>query len=74
MNYDSGLSFGSERRFSSTYLLGGKLSNGFTVTPKYYGDRRVIEIAVATLGSVTIATLLKEVGRAAGAGSAVAAG
>ncbi|MBX3084580.1 MAG: AAA family ATPase [Anaerolineae bacterium] len=36
---------------AATYLLGGKLANGFTVTPKYYGDRRVIEIAVATLAT-----------------------
>jgi MoxR-like ATPase len=33
----------------ATYLLGGKLPNGFQVTPKYIGDRRVIETAVATL-------------------------
>jgi MoxR-like ATPase len=33
----------------STYLLGGKLKNGFEVTPKYIGSRRLIEIAVATL-------------------------
>lgn len=32
-----------------TYLLGGKLKNGFEVSPKYVGDRRLIEIAVATL-------------------------
>ncbi len=32
-----------------TYLMGGKLSNGFTVAPKYIGNRRLIEIAVATL-------------------------
>ena len=32
-----------------TYLMGGKLSNGFEVKPKYYGDRRLIEIALATL-------------------------
>ncbi len=32
-----------------TYLLGGKLDSGFTVTPKYIGDRRLMEIAVATL-------------------------
>lgn len=31
------------------YLLGGKLDNGFEVSPKYIGDRRIIEIAVATL-------------------------
>jgi MoxR-like ATPase len=32
-----------------TYLLGGQLDNGFVVSPKYIGDRRIIEIAVATL-------------------------
>ncbi|MCP3933545.1 MAG: AAA family ATPase [Bacteroidetes bacterium] len=32
-----------------TYLLGGTLENGFEVKPKYYGNRRLIEIAVATL-------------------------
>lgn len=33
------------------YLLGGKLDNGFEVTPKYYGNRRIIEIAIATLAT-----------------------
>ncbi|MDJ0616301.1 MAG: AAA family ATPase [Calothrix sp. MO_192.B10] len=33
----------------TTYLLGGKLDNGFEISPKYIGDRRIIEIAVATL-------------------------
>ncbi len=33
----------------TTYLLGDKLENGFVVSPKYIGDRRIIEIAVATL-------------------------
>ena len=32
-----------------TYLLGGKLKNGFEVSPKYIGSRRLMEIAVATL-------------------------
>jgi MoxR-like ATPase len=32
-----------------TYLLGGKLSNGYEVSPKYIGQRRLMEIAVATL-------------------------
>ena len=32
-----------------TYLMGGKLSNGFVVTPKYIGNQRLMEIAVATL-------------------------
>jgi MoxR-like ATPase len=31
------------------YLLGTKLQNGFVVVPKYIGDRRLIEIAVASL-------------------------
>jgi len=31
------------------YVLGGKLDNGFTLSPKYIGNRRLIEIAVATL-------------------------
>ena len=31
------------------YLMGGKLNNGFEVSPKYIGSRRLIEIAVATL-------------------------
>jgi MoxR-like ATPase len=35
----------------STYLLGGKLDTGFEVTPKYIGNRRIIEIAVATLAT-----------------------
>jgi MoxR-like ATPase len=34
-----------------TYLLGGKLDNGFQVTPKYIGNGRLIEIAVATLAT-----------------------
>jgi len=33
----------------STYLLGGKLENGFEVSPKYIGNKRIIEIAIATL-------------------------
>lgn len=35
----------------STYLLGGTLPNGFTVTAKYIGQRRLVEIAVATLAT-----------------------
>ncbi|WP_137936583.1 AAA family ATPase [Chitinivorax sp. B] len=34
-----------------TYLLGGKLENGFEVSPKYIGSGRLIEIAVATLAT-----------------------
>src|ERR1044072_3636553 len=32
-----------------TYLVGGKLKNGFEVSPKYIGNKRLMEIAVATL-------------------------
>lgn len=35
----------------ATYLMGGKLENGFEVSAKYIGNRRVIEIAVATLAT-----------------------
>lgn len=35
----------------STYILGGELDNGFEITPKYIGSRRLIEIAVATLAT-----------------------
>lgn len=34
-----------------TYLLGGKLPNGFEVTPKYIGNRRLMEVAVATVAT-----------------------
>jgi MoxR-like ATPase len=34
-----------------TYLMGGKLDGGFEVTPKYIGNARLIEIAVATLAT-----------------------
>jgi MoxR-like ATPase len=34
-----------------TYLLGGRLPNGFEVSPKYIGNARLIEIAVATLAT-----------------------
>lgn len=32
-----------------TYLMGGTLANGFEVSPKYIGNRKLMEIAVATL-------------------------
>ena len=35
----------------TTYLLGGKLENGFEISPKYIGNRRLMEIAVATLAT-----------------------
>ena len=31
------------------YLMGGKLKNGFEISPKYIGSQRLMEIAVATL-------------------------
>jgi MoxR-like ATPase len=34
-----------------TYLIGGKLKNGFEVSPKYIGNRRLMEIAVATIAT-----------------------
>lgn len=34
-----------------TYLLGGKLENGFEIEPKYFGNRRLMEVAVATLAT-----------------------
>src|SRR5216683_7001549 len=34
-----------------TYVLGGKLPNGFEITPKYIGKTRLVEIAVATLAT-----------------------
>jgi MoxR-like ATPase len=35
----------------ATYLLGGTLDNGFSISPKYIGSRRLIEIAIATLAT-----------------------
>jgi len=35
----------------TTYVLGGRLDGGFEVSPKYIGDRRLIEVAVATLAT-----------------------
>ncbi|WP_053714869.1 ATP-binding protein [Saccharothrix sp. NRRL B-16348] len=32
-----------------TYVLGGKLPDGTVITPKYVGDRRLVEVAVGTL-------------------------
>jgi MoxR-like ATPase len=34
-----------------SYLMGGSLSDGSTIVPKYVGKRRLIEIAVATLAT-----------------------
>lgn len=35
----------------ASYLLGGRLENGFEITPKYIGSRRLIEVAIATLAT-----------------------
>ena len=35
----------------SLYLLGGELDNGFTISPKYIGSRRLMEVAIATLAT-----------------------
>lgn len=34
-----------------TYLMGGKLDNGFEISAKYIGNRRLMEIAVATVAT-----------------------
>lgn len=33
------------------YLCGGQLENGYRITPKYIGNRRLVEIAIATLAT-----------------------
>jgi MoxR-like ATPase len=35
----------------TTYLMGGKLADGTEIVPKYIGNRRLMEIAVATLAT-----------------------
>jgi MoxR-like ATPase len=47
-----------------TYLLGGKLDNGFEVSAKYIGDRRLMETAIATLATDRALLLLGEPGTA----------
>jgi len=34
-----------------TYLMGGKLASGVVITPKYVGQKRLMEIAVSTLAT-----------------------
>ena len=34
-----------------TFVMGGRLADGTEITPKYIGDRRLVEIAVATLAT-----------------------
>jgi MoxR-like ATPase len=33
----------------ATYIMGGDLSDGTSISPKYFGSRRLIEVAIATL-------------------------
>ncbi len=33
----------------ATFILGGRLPNGYQIAPKYIGDRHLVEIAIATL-------------------------
>jgi MoxR-like ATPase len=40
------------------YLMGGELENGFVVSPKYIGNARLIEIAVASLSTERALLLL----------------
>jgi MoxR-like ATPase len=35
----------------AVYVLGGTLPNGFEISPKYIGQKRVIEVAIATLAT-----------------------
>jgi MoxR-like ATPase len=48
----------------ATYLLGGTLENGFVVSPKYIGNRRLVEIAIATLATDRALLLLGQPGTA----------
>jgi len=42
-----------------TYLLGGTLPDGFAIAPKYIGNGRLIEIAIATLATDRALLLLR---------------
>ncbi len=35
----------------ATYVLGGTLDDGTVIAPKYFGERRLVEIAIATLAT-----------------------
>ncbi len=35
----------------ATYLLGGTTPEGYSISPKYFGQRRLIEVAIATLAT-----------------------
>lgn len=42
----------------ATYIMGAKLEHGLVVSPKYIGNRRLIEIAIATLATERALLLL----------------
>ena len=48
----------------ATYLLGGTLENGYVITPKYIGNRRLMEVAIATLATDRALLLLGQPGTA----------
>jgi len=48
----------------ATYILGGTLDNGYVVSPKYIGNRRLMEIAIATLATDRALLLLGQPGTA----------
>src|SRR6202522_4789698 len=48
----------------TTYLLGGIAADGTEITPKYVGSRRLVEVAVATLGTDRALLLLGVLGTA----------
>jgi MoxR-like ATPase len=48
----------------TTYLLGGTLADGTEIAPKYFGNRRLIEVAVATLATDRALLLLGTPGTA----------
>ncbi len=52
-----------------TYLVGGKLKNGFEVTPKYIGNKKRMELAVATLTTDMARLLYGRPGTAKSGGS-----
>jgi MoxR-like ATPase len=48
----------------ATYLMGGKLASGVIISPKYIGNRRLIEIAISTLATDRALLLLGTPGTA----------
>ena len=48
----------------AAYLLGGTLDSGFVVSPKYIGNRRLMEVAISTLATDRALLLLGQPGTA----------